>query len=204
MADVIPTTPELEEESVPRKSRRGLIGLIVLFMLVIAAGVFLYFTIRNDWGGVRTNVIAWVNRFDPDYKSIGVRLSELESEELRIEGLMAELEGGQKKLEADQKRLAESENAVKQREISVAEQEVFIKPLYLRGLNDDKVNELKQLGRIYQAMDPQDAARIMAQLYDVTHVAAIIYYMNAASAAEVLSELSTNLAASVTSELLRY
>jgi flagellar motility protein MotE (MotC chaperone) len=52
-------------------------------------------------------------------------------------------------------------------------------------------------------MDAQTAAGILSRLYDETWIAAVIYYMTPESAAQVMSFMSADLAARVTTELLK-
>lgn len=189
------------EEGKKKKKRGGLVGLIILFVLLIGAGVFLYFTIVNDWGGVRTSALTFVNKLDPEFRYVK------ESQYIEYQEAVDQLEAAQTKLEQDiaafEKTSAAQKADLEKRQKELTEAEIFVLPLYRRGLSDDKINELKQLGKIYENMDAKTAAGIITRLYDDSHIAAILYYMSAPAAADVMANLSAELAARVTTELLR-
>lgn len=193
---------ELEEEQGGKKRKkkkkgRGIIGLIILLVLIIAAGVFIYLTMVNDWGGVRTQALTLVNKLDPEFRYL------TEQQVTEYKQAVAQLEQDRAQLKADQDLVAQQRAELDARRAELAQQELERQPLYRRNLSEDKLNEIKQTGKIYENMDPAIAAGIMSRLYDETYMAAILYYMSAQSAADVMSNMSAELAARVTTELLR-
>ncbi|UOO37327.1 hypothetical protein IZU99_08700 [Oscillospiraceae bacterium CM] len=68
----------------------------------------------------------------------------------------------------------------------------------LTGLSTEKLTELQQVGAIYSKMDAVSAGAIMTKVYDAQQIAVIVYYMQPAAAALLLSKLDPQLAADVT------
>ncbi|MEL4106725.1 hypothetical protein AAFA46_07820 [Oscillospiraceae bacterium WX1] len=68
----------------------------------------------------------------------------------------------------------------------------------LTGLSTEKLTELQQVGSIYSKMDAVSAGAIMTKVYDAQQIAVIVYYMQPAAAALLLSKLDPQLAADVT------
>ncbi len=179
------------------KKKKSAAGLVILICLLITAGLFLYLSLTRDWGGVRTTVLDTVNKLDPDYRSVEEKLAQYNMDQ-------ALLEAGQKALADAQKKLEEQKKALDAERVEIDDLRVFTLPLYRRGLPDEKIAELKALGKIYSVMEAESAADIMARLYDVSHMAAIVYYMDKGAAAAVLDAMNHDLAARVTTDLLRY
>lgn len=180
-----------------RRRRGGLILLIALVVLVVAAGVFLYLTVVNDWGGVRTSALTLVNRLDPQFRHLE------EQKIAEYNAAKAQLESDQAQLLLDQQALEKRLSEVGRRETAVSQAEADLQPLYRRNLSEEKLDEIKRTGKIYENMDPQVAAGIMSRLYDESYMAAILYYMSASKAADVMSQMPADLAARVTTELLK-
>lgn len=190
-----------QQAAANKQGKKGFMGLVVLFVLLIGAAVFLYFSVINDWGGVRTSILTTVNRLDPGFRY--AKEEQLAEYNRNVEAV----EAAQKQLNLDiaafEKSRAEQNAALDKRKKELDEQEIFTLPLYRQGLSDDKIDEIKQLAKIYENMDAEDAADIMSRLYDVSHMAAILFYMKPAPAADVMSSMPADLAARVTTELLR-
>lgn len=177
------------------KKKRGVVGLIIIIALVIAAAVFLFLTIRFDIGGVRTKVIEAVNRFDPVYAEKVDVLEGLEEREQAVALREQQVEDDEQKISSQQDELKTWENELN----STSARKT---PIYRRLLNEQDVKDMKSLSKTYAAMEPVDAAAIMVELYSVEDMAAIIYYMKEASAAAILVEMDTRLAADITMALL--
>ena len=189
--------PKREKKAKAKKRRGGLFLLVALVVLIIAAGVFLYLTVVNDWGGVRTSFLTLVNQLDPQFRHL---------EEQRIveyNAAVDQLELDQAQLKADQEALDKRLSEVGRREVAVSQAESDLEPIYRRNLSEAKLDEIKKTAKMYENMDAQVAAGIMSRLYDESYMAALLYYMSAGSAADVMTNMSAELAARITTELLK-
>lgn len=191
-----------EKIKVKNQSFTGLRIIVTLFLIVLAA-VFIYLSLFQNIFELRTKLIHAISMLDPNYRTLNERIIEYNASQRQLEADKLKLDSDKQALAAEWKELEDAHTSLDAREAAVTENETFQMPIYLRGLGDEKVKELKNLGSIYSKMDAETAADIMARLYDVTHIAMIIYHMDTTAAAEVLAALSPDTAAKVTSELLR-
>lgn len=191
--------------------RRGFpkILLLIAFVLalLLAAFVFYYFNIL----GVRSTVLDAANRavayLDPEYRDSNELLAERENMLNEQENSFAARENDLKQREealalssADvDKRLA----AVAAREKSFKEQQLASTPLYLKELPEEKIAELKKLGKIYSTMEPEAAAQAISLLNGVQAMVEVLFYMNEDAAAALLAVLEPEIAAQITAEMLR-
>ena len=183
-------------KSKPKKKKGGLIGLVFLIILTIIATAFLYFSIQFNWGGVRDKLIETVNSLDPEYVIYTEKIEDLNKREQQI--LLLE-----KKLEAEELKLSQKKTDLDKQEANIKEQEIVRLPIYRRILNDEDLQDMKSLSKIYAQMAPGTAAGILTTLYDIDDRAAIIYFMSEASAAAIMQEMEVRDAAEITDALLR-
>ena len=182
------TKPSAKEKPAKVKGSGGVIGLVILFILIIAAIAALYFAIQFNFGGTRDAIIDTVNKLDPEYVKYTEKLAELAERESAVEAV-------EKRNETETKRIAKENQ-------ELADKRINQTPIYRRNLSETELAEMQSLGQIYTAMEPATAAAIMAELYTVRDMATIIYYMREAAAAAVLAEFAPALAATITEELL--
>jgi|GEM_PF-2931000 len=189
--------PKVKKEKAEKKGGFGAALLAILVVLIVVAGVFLYLTIVNDWGGVRTSLLTTVNKLDPNFRTLE------EQKVAEYNAAKAQLESDQAKLLKDQQALEQRKADLDLRQAAISNAEAELLPIYRRNLSEEKLEEIRQTGKIYESMEPATAAGIMSRLYDETYIAAILYYMKPAAAADVMSHMTAELAARVTTELLK-
>ena len=189
--------PKVKKEKAEKKGGFGAALLAILVVLIVVAGVFLYLTLVNDWGGVRTSLLTTVNKLDPEFRTVE------EQKVADYNAAKAQLEGDQAALLKAQQALDQRKAELDTRQGAISKAETELLPLYRRNLSEEKLEEIKQTGKIYESMEPQTAAGIMSRLYDETYMAAILYYMKPDKAAEVMSHMTADLAARITTELLK-
>lgn len=178
------------------RSRKRIIKLVVLILLLFFVAGFLYASVRYDLWSVRSRFIGMVNRLDPAY--VGVQ--QAAADQLRAD--QQQLAVDQAKLKSDRENLDAREALLNLREEQVETQEIARTPIHRRLLTDQQREELQSLGKIYNNMEPEAAAEIITELYDVIDMATLLYFMNQAKAADVLTYMDPALAAAITEELL--
>jgi len=116
-------------------------------------------------------------------------------------------------LDSREQELNDREETLNQRELKLAQAETATGNLdtssdgqsfrdKLANLSDEELADLKKVSAIYNNMNPKQAATIMVSMYDTTKIAAIIYYMRPAVAAQVLEQMEMKTAADVTALLV--
>ncbi|MPM15776.1 hypothetical protein SDC9_62148 [bioreactor metagenome] len=74
--------------------------------------------------------------------------------------------------------------------------------LSLQALSEDKISEIKRVSSVYSKMAPAEAAGILAGMTDIMEISFIVYHMQPAASALVLSEMDAARAAEITKNLL--
>ena len=182
------------EEKVKGK-RSGLIKVLILLVLVIAAAVFLYASLRFNLGGVRHKLIERVNTLDPEYVA-------LMHTERMVAGRERQVSLAEEEILRKQQTLDDRTFMLDEREAALRREEAARTPVMRAQLTESQIDEMRVLGRIYDNMDAKTAAGILAELYTTQDIAAILYYMNRAKAADVLASFDVRLAAAITEVLL--
>jgi len=88
---LVPAAPlQTVEPGKKKRKRTGLIAFVILLAFLIASVVFLYFSIVNDFGGVRTQLVKVLSRLDDGYVDTTPiyrkNLSELQLEDMKTIG----------------------------------------------------------------------------------------------------------------------
>lgn len=180
-----------------KKKKKGgsiklFIFLILFFVALVCSAVVIYI---NDFFAVQTTIIEIAHSIDPEYRGITEKEAELNLRDEKQEALQA-------KLDAEEKRLATLEQELAKKEQDVAILERSKTPVYRPPINEDDVVYMQNIGKIYGAMEPANAAKAMAELRSVEDMAAIIYFMSQKNAAAVLELMDPKIAALITEQLL--
>lgn len=180
-----------------KKKKSGFPKLVLILMIVLVliggAGAALYFS-----GNLTTVFEAVGLTKPPEEVALEDKQAALDQRETALNEREKTLNELQAKLDAQQKALDDAESAA----IASAEANRTFEEIRA-GFSDEKLAELKQIGAIYSKMDAVAAAAIMTKIYDDQQIAVIIYYMQPAASALLLSKLDISLAASVTQLLAR-
>ena len=176
--------------SKPKKSRKVLIILACIVVLIAGAVAALYFT------GLLTPVLEYVGivEQDPIENSIEARKKALDKREAQLderEKHLKELEAQLSRLQAE---LEEKQNALEDGNKAFEE--------ILSELSEEKLQEIKRVANIYGNMDPAKAAEILENMYGNVEMSLILYHMKPAASALVLEQMNTGLAASITKIML--
>jgi flagellar motility protein MotE (MotC chaperone) len=178
-----------------KKSRalRIIIPLVIVLIIIgglAAALIFNLFSLQDMFFDT-------IYSLDPEYKAVDELRAELDRWE-------AELYEKEEKLLKNEQRLEKLKEELDKRKTELDEREIAIIPLYLRPLNEEELTNMKSIGMMYAKMAPEDAAEILASLYSIDDMAAILYYMPEKSSAAILAAMDTALAAQITDVLLHY
>lgn len=177
-----------------RKNSKLKIFLVLLILfLALASAVFII--MKFDFFGARAAFFQFVHNLDPEYQALSDMRQSLEE----WEGNLTQI---QEDLYARDQALDDMETGLLAREKELAEQEAGSNPVYRPPVNDEDVAYMKNIGKIYAEMEPKNAADIMAKLYSVEDMAAIIYYMPQTGAASILELMDAKVAAQITDKLL--
>lgn len=186
-------TNEVEKKKKKSRALRIIIPLFIVFVIVAGLAAALIFNLFS----LQDMFFDTIYSLDPDYISVDVLRSELDRRE-------AELNEKEEKLLKNEQRLEKLREELNKRKSELDERETAIIPLYLRPLNEEELANMKSVGRIYSQMVPEEAAEILASLYSVDDMAAILYYMPEKSSAAILAAMDTALAAEITNVLIHY
>lgn len=184
------------EKKKKEKKKGGIGGIIFLFLLVLLLVAALVLSVYFDWLSLRTRIIGTLSSLDPEYVAVETLKGELDT-------LQAQLASREAKIESEEARLEGLKAELDERERGIEEDEYTALPAFRGTLTDEKLSEFRSLGKVYSAMDPESAAGIMSELYSISDMATIVYYMNSSSAAAVLQALDSDTAAQITMEILR-
>lgn len=175
-----------------KKKKLGFPKLILILMIVIVliggAGAALYFS-----GNLTTVFEAVGLTKPPEAVTIEAQRAALDQRETALNEREKTLNELQAKLDAQQKAIDDAESAA----IASAQANRTFEEIRA-GFSEEKAAELKQIGAIYSKMDATAAAAIITKIYDEQQIAVIIYHMQPAASALLLSKLETDLAAGVT------
>lgn len=169
--------------------------IIILLMLIFFVAAFAFVTMFFDLFGVRTGLFAFLHSLDPEYRNLEMYEVELDIKEANLD------EREQKLIENEQK-LVEREAALAKAEAELKTQGTQNVPIYRGIISDQDLADMKSISKIYASMPAESAAEIMASLYTVEDMAAIIYYMSESNAASILQVMEVWLAAQITDLLL--
>lgn len=178
-----------------KKSGGGmfLLFFIVLLILAVAGG---YVLIHYNISGARDKLIDMVSSLDPAYVTYQNRLVEQETKQ-------KELDEREAAVLTEEQRLAELKTSLDKQEAELVDQQATKVPIYRQPTSDQDVEDMKSLAKIYANMEAATAATILASLYTTEDMAAILYFMAEKSAAPILAEMRTSLAADITDLLLK-
>ncbi|MDR1217143.1 MAG: hypothetical protein LBJ99_00995 [Oscillospiraceae bacterium] len=181
------------------KRRKPLIIAAAALLLMAVLGAFVFVVIQFNQWGIRTAFIGAVDSLDPQY----VALTSFEAE---LDERSAELDAREQGAAEEDERLDALRQELERREgeLQVDEGDAAVEtPGYWLRLSPQDMEAMESLAKTYAAMDAVAAAEIMAGLYSVRDMAAILYHMAEKSAAPILEAMDRQLASRVTQELLR-
>lgn len=172
-----------------RKRKKGKLILVcaIILLLTLAAG-FVFVVLQFNPFEMRTAVFGFIHNLDPDYKAVYLLEASVTERETALNTREATLDSLQETLS--------------KREADIVAAESSTTPVYRPPVNEDDVIYMQNIGKIYAAMEPGNAANIMVKLYSVEDMAAIIYYMKQSSAAAILELMEPSVAAQITDKLL--
>lgn len=179
-----------------KKKKKALKIIIPIVIVIIILGGLAAALIYNLFS-IRDLFFDTVYSLDPDYRAAEEMIADVKKRE-------AELKSREEKLKKDEQRLEMLQQELDERETELDEREIAIIPLYLKPLSDDELENMKSISRVYSEMTPEKAAEILASLYSVDDMAAILYYMPEKSSAAILAAMDKELAVEITDVLLHY
>ncbi len=174
---------------VPKKKSK-LKWIVLLALLLILAAVVVAFVMNLF--NIRTILVRMVVAQDPEYQTM---FNELDSTATELETLTAQLEVRQQELTDLEASLGNREQELDNREAAIVEEqaqaEAEIEAARSSGDN------VAQMAKIYEDMDPQDAAQVLVALGDDQKVADMLMSMDSSKAGLILGEMSTTNAAKI-------
>jgi len=214
--------PAADAEPKKKGIKLKLILIIVPVVLVAACVALLIFNLfgaRDILNGLVGNpIIKAVVWLDPEFSSIDRELRKmsddrsaaldkreygLDDRDAALDKRASELDNRGAELNEWGIQLDKRETAVSKREESVKEAETASGTSAIRRvLTEQELADYRSLSRSYANMDPDAAAKILAQMKDLNDAAAILFYMSERGAAAVLAAMDAQLAARLTEILL--
>jgi len=197
--------PEKKAKAAKAAPKKGgfpliLLPLALLSVLLLVAGLVFYF----DLFAARSLALEAANNalasLDADYRHYSENLLAWES---TLNAREQELAQKEEALAKDTARLEKRIDALDARERRLNERQLNSTPLFRREISEEKLAELKYLGKIYSGMDAETAAQALSLLNKPMEMAEVLFYMENSAAAGLLSALEPSLAAQITSEMLR-
>lgn len=182
------------------KSRKRLIILLAAFVLLAAIATFVFLALRLDFLGARSVFIGAVDSLDPDYVALAERTRYEDARSAELDAREAQLREESDRLDSRGAELDSAKAAFDAERSAAAERQDEVG--YWLGLSPQETEDIKSLGRTYAAMDAAAAAEIMARLYTVNDMAAILYHMAEKRVAPILEAMDRQLAAQITEVLL--
>ena len=185
--------------------KRGCLPLILLLAALLTALLLVAFVVYSlDLFAWRSNLYqsaaTALASLDPDYRPYIERLAEQES---ALNARELELQQREEAVAADGNLLDKRAAALDARERRLNERQINPTPLFRREISEEKLMELKNLGKIYSGMETEAAAQALALLNRPMEMAEVLFYMDKNAAAALLSALEPELTAQITSEMLR-
>jgi flagellar motility protein MotE (MotC chaperone) len=181
------------------KRRKPLIIAAAALLLLAVLGAFVFVVIQFDQWGIRTSFIGAVDSLDPQYRALTRREAELAEKSGALDARELEAAEEDERLAVLRQELERREGELK---VEAGSGETESSGYWLR-LSPQDTEAMESLAKTYAAMDAAAAAEIMAGLYSVRDMAAILYHMAERSAAPILEAMDRQMAARVTQELLR-
>ena len=227
----VPNAPKMKKEKPPKapkegkggkknrhkkgeegeEKRRGfpkiLFFIAFLLALLLVAGVMFFF----DLFSLRSNILNAANHaiasLDPNYRPYDTLLTErenaLDEREDALNARENDLRQQEAALVGDNDNLDKRAAALTAREKAFKEQQLNSTPLFRREISEEKLTELKNLGKIYSTMEPDAAAQALSLLSGAQEMSEVLFYMDNTAAAALMAALNPEIAAQITREMLR-
>ncbi len=157
-----------EEQAKPKKKKKGKLKLILILVLFLIVAAFVVMVVMNLFG-LRTMIVRGIVAMDPEYQSM---FNEVEAKSLELEELATQLTQRQEEL-------IELEGTLSSREEQVVAQEEALRQEQQAAREAEESPEvteetLSQISKIYEDMDPTQAAQVLVALGDDQQVANIL------------------------------
>jgi flagellar motility protein MotE (MotC chaperone) len=205
-----------DEEDKPKKSAKKIVIPFKLILIIlgisVAASVLLIFVF--DWTGWRTSlrdnitttllgrekeILITRLEFEYNTKLEAATKDMLNEERAALVSEFEELEEKKTDFETRMSRLESSELQLEQdrADLEAREEELLVKIEQF----ESGVLEIAELGKIYESMEPQNAAKIMDSMTNVQQIVKILKTMKTDSVAAILELMETRKAADILSKL---
>jgi len=209
-----PKAPKEKDESKSGAAGIVLIMILIVILLIGGFGAVLFFDLfssRQIVGDVVNDplirVVTWL---DPRFNTIEQQLvTDAETQAKRHAERTEELDLREDNIEILENDIATREQLLERRALELDNREAQIiamyertVPIHRREMTDEELEDMISLSRTFSRMAPEDAARILRQLYDPRDVAALLYYMSERNSAAILSTMDERYAAELTEILL--
>ena len=179
-----------------KKKKKKMVVVIVPILVAAVIVMAVMIVTKNLFGG-RDTVLSMLSSMDPDYETAQER-------ELSLNALEEELSSREESLAKNEAALAEDLAELEEKSAAIHQEETNSSfELYIAGLSEERISQLKQLGTIYSNMEAEQAASALSEIGSEMDMAVVIYYMEPESSAEVLNCMDSELAAQVTESLLK-
>lgn len=185
-----------KKESEKKKKGKVFKVVLPLLLVLIVMGTLVVMVIFNLFA-LQDKLFDFVYSLDPDYQSVEALNAELAKKD-------AGLKERELKVTQTEERLQKLKKELDERKKELDEQEIANRPIYLRPLTEEELKNMKSISKVYSEMNPADAAEILASLYSIDDMAAILYYMAEDSSAAILAVMDRAIAVEITDALLHY
>lgn len=181
-----------------KKKKKGKAFRIILplILILIIIGTLVVAVLYNLFS-FRDILFDTVYSLDPEYRAV-------ESIKAGLDLREQELDKKEERILKSEQRLNGLEEKLNERDKELDRREIENIPIYLRPMTDEDLESMKSISRVYSEMAPEDAAEILASLYSVEDMTAILYYMSEKKSAEILAVIDRGLAVEITDMLIHY
>lgn len=180
-----------------RKSRKSVI-IFILVAIVIASLAFIYLL---NIGGIKTNTVKLLN-------SIFKKSADREvMREIETQKTMEQIQLEKEKISYAQTKLNEAKLEIdtKQKELEDRETELLEREKEIDQLEEQlsrKVEDIKNVSKLYEQMDAERAAEILMEIENMDTIIAILKNIKKENTAEILENMDPKTAANITNMML--
>jgi flagellar motility protein MotE (MotC chaperone) len=184
-----------------------LLVLAPIVALLLVAGLCLYLDLFAWRSSLVKSAVTTLASLDEDYRpyseALAERESALNSRAAELDTREEEARQREEALATESGRLERRAAALDEREKTLNGRQISLTPLFRREISTEKLAELKNLGKIYSGMEAEAAAQALSLLNSNVEMAEVLFYMDKTAASALMAALKPELAAQITSEMLR-
>lgn len=187
-----------EAQPRPKKKRKWWLAILIFVLLLAGAAAALYFSgFLHTWLGINIGQASAQNGISATNSQQGSAQQQATAQD---DTAQQQIEAKQQELDQRESELDRRESELKSREseMDTMEQANMSFREYRDSLSQEELASIKQVSMIYSKMDAASAAEVITQMTDRKRAALIIYNMSSAAAAAVMDAMTPEQAVEIT------